>query len=121
MHTTDKSMFTAAEAQCMLQARAEQAFWSAKDQCLQQEMCHLSPAFARLRHQDQRISFWNDVTTDADVIEKVLTPLEHRIIKVATTECRCEHSTAQDFLCYTCRRLACSKKRFDDCTSREQM
>ncbi len=35
-----------------------------------------------------------DVTTDADVIEKVLTPLEHRINKVAATECKCEHSTA---------------------------
>ena len=84
-------MFTAAEAQYMLQARAEQAFWSAKDQCVQQEKYDLSPAFARLRHQDQRTSFWNDITTDADMFEKILTPLEHRINKVATTECRCEY------------------------------
>ena len=92
-------MFTAADVHCILQARAEQAFWSAKDQHLQKEMFDLDAALARLRHQDQRASFWHDMTTDSDKFEKILTPLEHRINKVTTTECCCEH-----FLCYTCRR-----------------
>jgi len=68
-----------------MQARAEQAFWSAKDQHLQKEMFDLN-VLTRLHHQDQRASFCHDVTTDADKFEKILTPLEHRINKVTVTE-----------------------------------
>lgn len=64
------------------QAQAERAFWMAKDQLLRHEMFDLNAACARLRHQDQRTSFCQDVTTDADKFEKVIVPLDHRINKV---------------------------------------
>ena len=83
----NKSMFTAADLPQMLQARAEQAFWSDKDQHLQKEMFNLN-GLTRLRHLSQRASFCHDVTTDADKFEKILTPLEHRINKVTVKEYR---------------------------------
>ncbi|DBA90821.1 TPA: hypothetical protein ACH3X1_004024 [Trebouxia sp. C0004] len=59
----DKGMFTRVFRlnQELSQARAEQAFWSAKDQHLQQEVFDLSSAFARLRHQNQGVSSWSDI------------------------------------------------------------
>lgn len=94
----DRSIFTSSHVQCMLQAQAERAFWMAKDQLLRHEMFDLNAACARLRHQDQRTSFCQDVTTDADKFEKVIVPLDHRINKVTDKECDSEHSP-----CYTCR------------------
>ena len=52
-----------------------------------------------LHDPDQRATFSQDVTTDADKFEKILTPLEHRINKVSQSQSRCEHA-----LCYSCRR-----------------
>ncbi len=60
----------------MLQARAEAAFWSAKDQRLQREMFNLD-VLTSLHDPDQQASVSHDVTTDADKFEKILTPLEH--------------------------------------------
>ena len=84
--TMDKTIFTSTDVQCMWQAQAERAFWSAKDQRLQKEMFDLNASWTRLRHQDQRASFCHDVTTDADKFEKIILPLEHRINKVTNID-----------------------------------
>ncbi|KAL0056161.1 hypothetical protein WJX82_008314 [Trebouxia sp. C0006] len=62
------------------QAKAEQAFWSAKNPRLQIEPCDcLNGRLTRLHHQRQRDSFWRDITSHAVNFEKILTPLEDRI------------------------------------------
>ena len=76
-------MSTAAVAKYMLQAKAEQAFWSAKNPRLQIEPCDcLNGRLTRLHHQRQRDSFWRDITSHAVNFEKILTPLEDRINEV---------------------------------------
>ncbi len=62
----------------------------AKDKRLQKEMFDLNAATARLQNREQRASFCRDVTTDADMFEKIIVPLDHRINKVNSNKCNCE-------------------------------